>query len=249
MSIVYAVVISQRKSKMCKKIDINQVDKFYKQIKSDKNHRYRSWEHCFNYFLKPKKDIDIEKATLHLAFYLASWGMYRGSSYLLQKDYLIHKELLEKVLLSDDYKPLQTWDFSKGENDENIELLFELRDLIKAYYKEKITFVNGVKKEKLIVSDVLITKIILGVFGCVPAYDRYFIFGLKEYDDKFGFTFNKKSFENLIKVYRENKEAIDNLSKNLEFYKHQYPIMKILDMYFWQMGFEKENKNKDKIEK
>ena len=226
---------------MNEKINIQKVEDFYKQIKDDTNHRYKSWEHCFNYFLKPKKDIDIEKATLHLAFYLASWGMYRGSSYLLQKDYLIHKELVKEVLLNDKFKPLQSWDFhNEDDNEVNIKLLFCLDKKIKEYYKQAITYINGQEKKNLSVSDVLSTKIILGVFGCVPAYDRYFISGLKEYDKKFGFTFNEKSFKNLIKVYKYNSQEIDNLSEKQKFYDYQYPVMKIIDMYFWQIGFEEE---------
>ena len=36
--------------------------------------------------------------SLHLAFYLASWGMYRGSSFLLQKDYKVLVPIVEEVL-------------------------------------------------------------------------------------------------------------------------------------------------------
>ena len=48
--------------------------------------RYSSFDYCYNYFLTTK-DLtkDIEKSCLTLGFYLASWGMYRGSSFLLQK--------------------------------------------------------------------------------------------------------------------------------------------------------------------
>ncbi len=66
---------------------------FHHQLQSDNNHRYKSWEHCFKYFSQGKLDEDI--ACLHLAFYLASWGMYRGSSFLLWKDYLVHREVVQ----------------------------------------------------------------------------------------------------------------------------------------------------------
>ncbi|MFH1661746.1 MAG: hypothetical protein ABIA02_01460, partial [Candidatus Falkowbacteria bacterium] len=62
---------------------------FFKEIEGDDNHRYKSWEHCYNYFSLEDKEINKDIACLHLAFYLASWGMYRGSTFLLQKDYLI----------------------------------------------------------------------------------------------------------------------------------------------------------------
>ena len=59
---------------------------------------------------------DVDYLTLQLAFYLASWGMYRGSSELLQKDYLIHEPIVEIIrsnsalrkenIASDDIKPI-----------------------------------------------------------------------------------------------------------------------------------------------
>jgi len=46
----------------------------------------------------------MDHLCLHLAFYLASWGMYRGSSKLLQKDYKVHatsvKELMKKEYIN-----------------------------------------------------------------------------------------------------------------------------------------------------
>ncbi|VEJ05791.1 Uncharacterised protein [Campylobacter lari] len=36
-----------------------------------------------------------------LSFYLASWGMYRGSSFLLRYDYKIYKTILEELLAID----------------------------------------------------------------------------------------------------------------------------------------------------
>ena len=41
--------------------------KFYNQL-DDKNNRYLSWEHCYNYFNEP--DIDVDKACLHFVFIL-----------------------------------------------------------------------------------------------------------------------------------------------------------------------------------
>lgn len=50
------------------------------------NHRYSSLDYCYNYFLNTKYlNEDMEKSCLELAFYLDSWGMFRESSFLLQK--------------------------------------------------------------------------------------------------------------------------------------------------------------------
>ena len=65
---------------------------FYNDLKVDENGRYRSWEHCYSHFIKARgsKEVDYDYLSLQLAFYLASWGMYHGSAFLLQKDYKVH---------------------------------------------------------------------------------------------------------------------------------------------------------------
>ena len=72
---------------------------FYKELKKVKNERYLSWEHCYYIFSQSRNTDapDIELLCLHLSFYLASWGMYRGSSFLLQRDYLVHKHAVETI--------------------------------------------------------------------------------------------------------------------------------------------------------
>ncbi|MBQ9791589.1 MAG: hypothetical protein IJW28_03280, partial [Clostridia bacterium] len=89
--------------------DVKQVvNRFLEEIHNNKTHRYMSWEICHNNFLKYKEKLltesDIDYLALHLGFYLASWGMYRGSSFLLQSyDYTIHKEA---VIIAMQYKAL-----------------------------------------------------------------------------------------------------------------------------------------------
>ncbi len=67
---------------------------YFGKVSAEPNHRYRSWEHCYRFFrARPRNEIrsDLDVAALQLGFYLASWGMYRGSSFLLQRDYTVHK--------------------------------------------------------------------------------------------------------------------------------------------------------------
>ena len=93
-------------------VSMQNVLAFYEYIVNDPHHRYRSWDHCYSYFqgLVPsstKKDIDL--ASVHLAFYLASWGMYRGSSFIIWKDYQIHIPTI-RTLLEQQYRPLRNLD-------------------------------------------------------------------------------------------------------------------------------------------
>ena len=71
---------------------INSSKKFYECLNNDENCGYRSWEHCYSHFMRSRgqKNVDYDYLSLQLSFYLASWGMYRGSSFLLQKDYKVH---------------------------------------------------------------------------------------------------------------------------------------------------------------
>src|ERR1700733_4094512 len=56
--------------------------------------RYASFDYCYNYFQMYREQADvsavaatanIELSCLHLGFYLASWGMLRGSTDLLKR--------------------------------------------------------------------------------------------------------------------------------------------------------------------
>ena len=70
---------------------IRTIENFYSDLTRHKNHRYMSWEHCYSAFQQPPSPNDTDYLSLQLAFYLASWGMVRGSTGLLWKDYKIHE--------------------------------------------------------------------------------------------------------------------------------------------------------------
>ena len=101
---------------------INSSKKFYECLNNDENCRYRSWEHCYSHFMRSRgqKNVDYDYLSLQLSFYLASWGMYRGSSFLLQKDYKVHipavKELLNEKY--DNLAGIKCVDFRKESNQE-----------------------------------------------------------------------------------------------------------------------------------
>lgn len=194
-----------------------------------------SWEHCYRYF---KRDsIEIDKACLHLAFYLASWGMYRGSSFLLQKDYLIHKEVVEYLITR---RHLQKIEFVNIK-DETITEIVHLCEWIKEWYAANVRKVNGADK-KINVTDTLVTKIVLGALGCVPAYDRYFIDGLRTYSIN-PHRPTLAGIKKLISFYVENINQFDAMSSQIKTdNKIIYPPMKLVDMYFWQIGYDEDQK-------
>ena len=154
-----------------------QILKFHNRLVNDEHHRYKSWEHCYKHFHhRASGNNERNTAALHLAFYLASWGMYRGSSFLLQKDYLIHRRIISR-LIDSRYESLWRLDFDdKNKDDQNIELILDLANDLKTTYQNTIKVVDG-KTKKVNPTDTLITKILLGTMGCTPACDRYFIDG------------------------------------------------------------------------
>ncbi|MDD3861185.1 MAG: hypothetical protein PHW83_13410 [Bacteroidales bacterium] len=208
---------------------------FYNRIKNDQFHRYKSWEHCYSYFHNCNTKYSNEYAALQLAFYLASWGMYRGSSYLLWKDYKIHIELIE--IIYPKYDSLFNMKFDNPDLDKNnIELILKLINIIKKYYLENIKIVDNENKE-VIASDTLATKILLGMYGCVPAFDENFDAGLK-----FEKIYNKSVEINLksgkvFEYYRNNTSQFIDAQKYIKKYSNiLYPEMKLVDMYFWEWG-------------
>lgn len=92
-------------------------------------------------------------------------------------------------------------------------------------------------KNKL--STTLTTKILMGILGCVPAYDRYFIDGVKAQKVTTG-IYNLKSLLRLVDFYENNCARLEETRKGLMVYDLPYLQMKLLDMGFWQIGFEKD---------
>jgi hypothetical protein len=214
-----------------------QIQKFHKRLINDEHHRYKSWEHCYKHFRnRASENNDQNTAALHLAFYLASWGMYRGSSFLLQKDYLVHHGVVSQ-LFDSHYESLWKLDFDDKENDEqNINLILELAKNLKKIYRDTIKQVDG-KTKDVNPTDTLITKILLGTMGCSPACDRYFIDGYKDRGLEYT-RFNKEFLAGVIGFYRKHQTDFRDVQRDIEKQSNlQYPIMKLLDMYFWNIGF------------
>lgn len=191
------------------------------------NNRYKSWELCYCEFKKAKDQTltgDLqEKLSLHLMGYLASWGMYRGSTQLLKEyNYMVHKDLVP-ILLSRESKRL--FDIDPLTESENFcKILDSTYKKIEDYYKNLDG--SGFTPTKT-----LVTKILLGVYGCVPAYDINVYTALSY----FGIRSNK--FENLINAIKSDAEFISQCIEAQEKYP-QFTFMKIVDMFLWEIGEE-----------
>lgn len=207
--------------------------------------RFMSWEHCyfefgaaFGKFTHQNTYEDINNhLALCLSNYLASWGMLRNS-FLLDYDYTVHIPVVEEILKKEkdkfkyiDLFGIEWCNLSKQNFNTNIKNLKELYRSIQKLYK-------GVSGKKG-VTITLVTKVLLGALGCIPAYDKYFKKTVKKYLFK---RLGVNSFEKLIKYYGKHKETFDESRfhpdmrmKLPKLNKQPYPPMKFLDMALWMM--------------
>lgn len=194
--------------------------------------RYASFDYCFNYFqvFRDSKYISeiaskkyIQQSCLQLGFYLASWGMLRGSAALLTKSMKIYEPIMDFIAQSD----ITLWEIDAGSyTNENIEILLK--------YEKQLEAVLEIDNKPP--SSILTTKIMLGVFGNVPAFDTYFKKGLGVS------TFGKKSLLKIEKFYNDNCELIDKHRVfTLDFdtgmnSQRNYTRAKVIDMVFFIEG-------------
>jgi hypothetical protein len=189
--------------------------------------RYASVDYCFNHFQSFRErgrvaDIcspeNVQQSCLHLGFYLASWGMLRGSSFLLWRSVRFFRDVVITIAAGD----VRLWDVDVDcYTDENIGLLLNGRNTI-------WRALGGNDS----VSDTLVTKIMLGVYGNIPAFDTYFKSGLGVW------TLNEKSLKRVAEFYRFHNDVIDEFQQTIctfdfltgEKTERHYTKAKIVDM-------------------
>jgi hypothetical protein len=193
--------------------------------------RYASFDYCYNYFqlhrersalselvVKP----NLQLSCLQLAFYLASWGMLRASSALLQRSAKHYVPVIHVIASS----PAEIWNVDAHcYTEANCALVLETAQKIRGALPDGA-------------SDILVTKIMLGVFGCVPAFDTYFKKGFGTW------TFGRTSLKRVAKFYTDNADVIDrHCVPTLEFdtgtdSTRKYTRAKVIDMVFFVEGGE-----------
>lgn len=195
------------------------------------NERYASFDYCYNYFYsfynengihEISSDDNIQVSCLQLGFYLASWGMMRGSSFLLEKSVRHYKNL---IIAISEMNP-KLWEIDVNNySDENIQLLLNCKtDIVEALGRNYNP------------SDTLISKIMLGVFANVPAFDQYFGKSMHMY------TFNERSLRKIKDFYEDNKLEIDYFKiQTFDFLTSEetdiyYSKAKLIDMYGFMDG-------------
>ncbi|MFA0260804.1 hypothetical protein AB4485_21835, partial [Vibrio cyclitrophicus] len=205
------------------------------QSKNSPTDRYASFDYCYHYFRNTSsEDIlkDTEKSCLVIGFYLASWGMLRGSSFLLNHSVKYYEPLVKYIASLDE----SVWNIDvHNYTNENVEIILSI------YQGTKELLIKNGNSDLT-----LVTKILLGVFGFIPAFDRYFCDTFRSISNgTCGYRCcNKKSLGNVHQFYLDNKTVIDKLSEELKVIEFQsgkpshfnYPKAKIIDMYGFTKG-------------
>lgn len=202
-----------------------------KQQGLEPQERFASFDFCYNYFQLFRETgctvtlaapDNIQQSCLQLGFYLASWGMLRGSSFLATKSAKFYEPLINYIANAE----LVVWDIDVDSyTDDNIESLLRCVDAIARILRDDIP-----------VSGTLVTKIMLGVFGNVPAFDKWFVSGS-------GIRWTgRNAFQRVGNLNQENRAVIDSCQiPTLDFVSGQkthrfYSKAKIIDMACFVQG-------------
>lgn len=189
-------------------------------------HRFASWDYCYGLAQcmyarkKDLTDLDYDYMALNLAFYLASWGMYRGSSFLLDKSYKIHIKPVKLIFSKD-----ELWKGSLSSS----ELTAFGKELANVYgVGDKVRASNdGISGN---MTDTLFTKILLGLTGNVIAYDRY----CKTALSSLGFGKNFFRTNRDTSWDRLRNDGFETLADVLSDIKASYPKVEFKDSRYVQ---------------
>jgi hypothetical protein len=160
--------------------------------------------------------------------------MLRGSAELLQKSARYLTPVVEVVAQTE----ASVWDLDTHcYTESNIERLCELA--------------NTIRKVQPGMSDVLLTKIMLGVFGNVPAFDTNFKIGCKV--TGMICTFGRKALGQIGAFYEDNAAMIEAYRvRTVDFIsgkdtQRSYTRAKVIDMAFFAEGARRERKAKLRV--
>lgn len=191
--------------------------------------RHRSFDYCFNHFRERYEQDQLallreppgrQAACLHLGFYLASWGMYRGSAALHKHSALALAPVIDEISTA----PTDIWSADvTGYDDATRTLVLDVARRLKTAFPGGATAT-------------LVTKTMLGTFGCVPAFDSFFRRGARIH------SFGPKSLRWLGSFAEEHADEIRrNQRTTLDFETGRptdrcYTAAKVVDMALFIEG-------------
>lgn len=230
--------------------DNNKSEKNYSKLMSDVQGYYESldssanccsdwaaeeaWIKCYKEFNKNSNfsDEDLAKVLDH---YLRAWGMYRNS--FINNYPEVHLPVV-RILRDGDY-----WDL-KGINCsgviENRERIKSLINEVSDAYTEQRSIVKH-KETDSPISPILVSKVLLGTLGCVPAYDSNYTNGLEEYGIR-PKAFGVNSVVAVAEEFMDYESELVSSGMDNDYIRKAiitYPCMKIIDCGLWYKGKRK----------
>jgi hypothetical protein len=210
----------------------------------DPHSRYHSWEHAYRNWKKYANESGHRLAdltALHLAFYLASWGMLRGSSALLQRDYKVFLPIV-KLLKRHSGNGWGDCMFRQGagyEPDELADSLVDLRGQV-ADALHAIPPTPPPENTRVSATDTLVSKILLNTLACVPAWDQNVRRALSRVPgiaNKGSNGFSRRFLREFIEFARANQGLLEaGQSRLYEVRGFRFPLTRILDLHLWYTG-------------
>jgi hypothetical protein len=213
------------------------LDSFMADRKPDA--RYTSFDYCFNYFQSHRERDEVARlaapegmqaSCLQLGFYLASWGMFRGSGLLIGRSAKQFEPVMELIAQT----PRETWEIDAHcYTDEACGKIVDLSERIRQALRDPARALRYP-------SGTLATKVMLGVFGNVPAFDTYVRKGLRQ---ELGVSrFGAGALREIGRFYRDNAAIINSHREpTLDFDTGKatdrvYSRAKVIDMTFYVEG-------------
>lgn len=199
--------------------------------------RLKAWEFLYEYIWDESRprwadlisEEQIDTTALHIGFYLANWGMFRGSSGLLQNSNLDLMKALAKRLFTGqgpELFELSLVNFAPGAPD--LAYNQALLDSVLASMETLATNVSW--------TDTLKTKILMGVWGECPALDRFYIAACRDLFPRRAFITiaSGKGLTALAGVVEQlNPSPLPLKTGRLEL---PYPMARVMDMALFQYG-------------
>lgn len=181
--------------------------------------------HGFQDISQAASKKELRLTALTFSTYLSHWGMFRGSSNLKDTNTLFFEHLITKLIGKKGILlPISEYSFNDFENQHRADVKLVIEDIKNLLYK------NGVSP-----TSTLISKMIMGILGNIPAYDTEFTKGLKKLKEYNKFqgsvTFGVNSIQTLAQFSKKytwpSKMTIAN---------NDVPMGKLVDMAIFQYG-------------
>ncbi len=157
--------------------------------------RYSSFDLCYGYFINNKGNLvgaNMETSCLQLWAFLSSWGMVARGNAMQGKSYASLEDVIQ--FINDNQKYYLSKIDSNNYVDEMTALYFGLKKVLNLTQASQKT---------------IITKIMLGVYACIPAFDQYVCetLGTSTIGD-----LSQRNIQSIVSIYNNHKQQIDSLA-------------------------------------